>query len=136
MPGVSDVHYIIEWRAHLCQPDPHELIVHLAKQKYKLLSGNLTVSANEAYRIVLEELQINYPNVVPHFVSFQSLSSMGHRANMKHTPVICKNAGDQEIPGDYAKTVDGLQHLLYYGVEGPRPRGDERDKRLVIFVFR
>ena len=133
--SLTAVTLYVEWKAHLCRPDPSILIVHLAKQKYKLLSANLMVSANEAYRIVLEELQINYPGIVPHFASFQSLSSLCHRSSIRHIPVICSNAGDQVIPQNYARTIDGMQHLLYFGVRGQRPRGNEIDKRLVVALF-
>ena len=120
---------------HICTPDPDLLLEHLAKQKFKLLAANLDFTANEAYKLVLEELQLKYPQVVPRFGSFQSLSSMGHRSNAKHTPPIYRNPADQIIEGDYAKTQDGKRFLLYYGVKGEPPDRGENDKRLVIALF-
>lgn len=110
-------------------------MVHLAKQKYKLLSEDLNISPNEAYRIVLEELLVHHPEVIPSFESFQTLSSMGHRSSVRHTPPVKKIAADLDIPEEYAKTLDGYQHLLYYGVDGQRPRIGEVDRRLVIAIF-
>ena len=120
---------------HSCAPDPDSLLEHLAKQKYKLMACDLNYSTNEAYKLVLEELQLNHPGIVRRFVSFQSLSSMGHRSNIKHTPRIHKSPADQEIAGEYSKTADGKQFLLYYGVKGDPPNHGEHDKRLVIAMF-
>ena len=60
---------------------------------------------------------------------------MGHRSNIKHTPTIQKNPAEQQIVGEYSKTVDGKRFLLYYGVKGDPPNNGEADKRLVIALF-
>lgn len=70
---------------HICDPDPLTLLAHLAKQKYKLLSEDINLSANEAYRLVVEELQLHHPEVLPRFESLQTLSSMGHRSSIRHS---------------------------------------------------
>ena len=127
--------YVLEKGEHSCEEDTNSLLIHLARQKYKQLSAEIGVTTNEAYRIVLEELQCNHPHLVPYFSSFQSLSSMGHRASKKSTPPIRSSPADQMIPDEYAKTIDGLQHLMYFGVEGEPPVNDETDQRLVIAMF-
>ena len=126
---------LLEAGDHCCEEDPNILLAHLAKQKYKQLAADLSISTNEAYRMVLQELQCSHPQIVPYFGSFQSLSSMGNRSSSKHTPPIRQAAADQIIPEEYSKTIDGLQHLLYYGIKGPQPRDGQSDQRLVIAVF-
>lgn len=59
---------------------------------------------------------------------------MGHRAHKKFTPPICSSAADQLIPDEYTKTIDGLEHLIYFGVEGESPVNGETDQRLVIAI--
>ena len=52
---------------HLCEEDPDALVARLARQKLKTSSERLSITPNEGYRIVLEELQLEYPNIVPRF---------------------------------------------------------------------
>lgn len=126
---------ITDGAKHICLPDPDSLLVHLAKQKFKQLASIHTVTTRDAYQTVLQELQRHHPNIAPQFGPYSSLSSLGYRLKQKLIPPIPNHPVNILIPDEYAKTTEGKQFLLYFGVQGDPPRQHEHDRRLVITLF-
>lgn len=107
----------------------------MAKQKFKELASLQRFSVRDAFLAVQEEIQVNDPEIVVKFGSYQSLATMGKRSRNKGLPRIQIQAAEQRIPREYSMTSDNQQHLMYVGIQGDRPLYGDEDNRLTAVIY-
>lgn len=100
-----------------CQGDQYWLHKHLAMQRFKQRSSSANPSHSENWRLLAEELDSMYPDLINQVGTRRQLQHIAHYHHRRNQPKIRKLAAYQTFPGEYSLTRDSQQFLLYNWIE-------------------